>query len=147
MQRTQEDPSVNACPSAETIALLDPETPIALVLGGQRNDPISFVPGTLRQLARALAPLMVVEAVRVELAKLRPECGDLVVLTCGQDWLQHHGATLSRFWDDMFPGRALMTLANGASVQTLTPDRDGLRNLARALRPVLDELEAEEASR
>lgn len=147
MQRTQDDPSVNACPSAETIARLDPETPIALVLGGGRDEPISFIPGTLRQLAAALTPLMATEAVKIEIAKLQPECGDLVVLTCGQDWLQDHGTTLSRFWDDMFPGRALITLANGASIQTLTPDPAGLRKLAHALRPVLDELEAEEASR
>lgn len=141
---------MSSYPIAKTdFRLMGEDTPILLLLGAQDGSgtPQAVVPGTLRQLAAALAPLMLLEAVKAEVAKITPERGDLMVLTASAEWMRQNGELLSRFWSDQFPGVALMTLVDGATIENLTPDQHGLRALAEQLRPVLAELDAKETGR
>ena len=135
---------MNLSPMAKTsIGLLNPDMPISLVLGGKPDDPIAFVPGTLRELAAVLAPLMAQEKVAAEVANITPRPGDLVVIRLGVEPTPALRREATDWWNQIFPRVPMVMLGPDSDVTTMRPQGASLRALAEALRPVLREMDQE----
>lgn len=100
-------------------------------------------PDTLHELAAALAPLIAMEAVKVEVARITPEAGDLVAFRPASPLSAELSRELSAWWHRMFPDVAMVALEPGSELVAMRPEGASLRALAEALRPVLRELDRE----
>ena len=122
------------CDAFRTIRDVTPDEPIFLVLpvarpGRERvlidGAPVSTLmePGvigtTMRELAAALAPLMALEAVKLEMGKLTVQPGEAAVFRSPQTLTIDMVRELQDWWREHMEGVPLLVLAAGQELTTV----------------------------